>query len=254
MELTIVGSGTLLPDDVHRSPGHLIEHGGAGILLDCGSGVLHGLARDGLDWRGIGQVVLTHFHTDHFGDLASLLWAWKHGVPEASRRSRVLLGPVGLVRVVDALAAAFGDFVHAPGGVLDLVELEPGGAWADATEGVTIRTHSARHTPEALAVRIDTEAGSVGYTGDTGPHPPLGRFFQGVDILISECAVPDGASANNHLSPMDVAELAVAAGPARLVLTHLYPSVERDGLPERIRALGYEGEVLIASDGLRLQV
>ena len=91
--------------------------------------------------------------------------------------------------------------------------------------------------------------GEVGYTGDTGPHPPLGEFFRGVDVLIAECAVPDDAPLDIHLAPTDVAKLALATAPEHLVLTHLYPGVPGAQLPAIVRAGGFQGRVTVARDG-----
>lgn len=252
MRVTIVGSGTLLPDDRHRSPGHLIEWSGGKLLLDCGSGVLHGLARDGLDWRAIGHVVLSHYHTDHIGDLAPLFWAWAHGVPPTEVRSRTILGPPGLRSVLAGLAAAHG-FLSAEG-TLQVVELPRDGHWVDADSGLVIRTHPAVHTPESVLVRVEVERTAVGYTGDTGLGPRVANFFQGTDLLICECGAPDDAKVPIHLSPTEVAELARGAAPGRLVLTHLHPSHPRESLASRLAALGVTVPVVVAEDGFSIEL
>jgi len=254
MEVHVVGSGTLLPDDRHRSAGHLLRWDGGHLLLDCGSGVLHGFARDGLDWRSLSHVAVSHFHTDHVGDLPALFWAWTHGVPEGEAPPRTLIGPVGTRGFLDALRIAHGEYILEPGSPLEVIELRAGDGWEDPNAGFRIRCHDARHSPEALAYRVEAGGVAVGYTGDTGPHPPLGGFFRGVDLLISECAVEDAAEVDIHLSPASAAELAVAADPGILVLTHRYPEVERRGLSDRMRALGVRGRVLVAEDGLRVRV
>jgi ribonuclease BN (tRNA processing enzyme) len=254
VRLTILGSGTLLPDDRHRSAGHLLEWGSGKLLLDCGSGVLHGLARDGLDWRKITHVALSHFHTDHFGDLAPLLFAWKHGVPASGAIERTLLGPPGLGSVLDGLEAAFGPSVRSPGGPLRVVELAREARWEDRAAGLGLRTHPARHSDEAVAYRIEVEGKSVGYTGDPGPFAPLGSFFRGVDVLVSECGVPDDSPVDIHMTPLAVAELAGAAAPARLIVTHLYPGVERGSLASVLRKSGVKGEVTVADDGFAVEL
>ena len=254
MRVTIVGSGTLLPNDRHRSPGHLVETGQATLLLDCGSGVLHGLARDRRDWQAISHVAITHFHTDHFGDLPALLWAWTHGVPKEDQRPRVLLGPPGLERVLTLLTEVHGDHVLRPGCSLEVIELGPRDAWEDPSAELRLQTHATRHTKESVAYRVEADGSTVCYTGDTGPHPPLGVFFRGTELLIAECSTPDHARVENHLSPAEAAELAIAAQARTLVLTHLYPGVERDGLTELIAAFGFRGTVLVAEDGLAIEL
>jgi len=252
-ELTILGAGTLIPDDRRRSPGHLVETEGARILLDCGSGTLHGLEREKKDWWGVTHVAISHFHTDHVGDLAALFWAWKHGGKTRQPMSRKILGPRGLRRLLGALAEAHGDHVLEPGGPLEIVELEPRDTWEDPGAGITVRTHPTPHTDESVAFRVAGEGWAVGYTGDTGPSPELGPFLEAVDILIAECALPDHLATEGHLSPATVTELAVAAAPGVLVLTHFYPEMQTSSLPDLIRAGGYSGTVHAGYDGLRLR-
>ena len=45
-----------------------------------------------------------------------------------------------------------------------------------------------------------------------------------------------------------------SAQPKRLVLTHVYPQLDREALPDLIREAGWNGETVIASDGLTLEV
>ena len=250
MRVTIIGSGTLLPNDRERSPAHLVEYGDHKILLDCGSGSMHGLARDGREWRAISHVAISHFHTDHMGDLPALLWAWTHGAGEWRGVTRTLIGPRGMWRVLEAMSEAYGDYLLEPGASLEVVELEPGESWKAGGGALRIRTHGTIHTEESLAFRIEGEGCAVGYTGDTGPHLPLGAFFRGVDLLISECSVPDGSPRGNHLSPSQVAAMALAAEARHLVLTHMYPAVDRDSAVALIRAAGFAGSVDVGEDGL----
>ena len=148
------------------------------------------------------------------------------------------------------MSAAYGDYVLEPGGPLKVVELAPGGCRTLGSGALRIRAHGTVHTSESLAFRLDGGGCAVGYTGDTGAHPPLGSFFSGVDLLISECSVPDGSPQCNHLSPSQVADLALAAGVGRLVLTHMYPAVDPDEAVALIQAAGFAGGVDVGRDGL----
>jgi ribonuclease BN (tRNA processing enzyme) len=254
MRLTILGSGTLLPDDHHRSPAHWVEEGELRLLLDCGSGALHGLGRERLWWKAVSHVALTHFHTDHVGDLAPLLFALRHGVRPQREEPLYLLGPHGLAAHLGALAAAHGAYIRDPGFPLVVVELAHGERWADPAGRCTLRAHATPHTDSSIAYRVETGGGTLGYTGDTGPSARLGPFFRGVQALIAECSLADPPEADTHLSPRRLTELARAARPGLLVVTHLYPPLRPHKLPALLREAGYEGEVVVARDGTAVEI
>lgn len=229
----IIGSGVLLPDDAHRSYGHWVSAvatrgaeadvgaeagaGGVRLLLDCGSGTLHGMGRDGLPWQELSHMVISHFHADHIGDLAPVLWALRWGARGEDGRPRdrplSVLGPVGLQERMEGLATAFGGWVLDPGFPLSVHEVEPGERWRDPAAGLELVAHAARHSPEALAWRVEARGVAVGYTGDTGPLPELGSFFRGVRVLVAECALRAPDDLDLHLSPVSLVGIAQAAAP-----------------------------------------
>ena len=92
----------------------------------------------------------------------------------------------------------------------------------------------------------------MGYTGDTDQHVDVGSFLQAVDLLISECSLPDELAMEGHLTPTRVAALARVALPKRIMLTHMYPQLPRSEVVELIRKAGWEGEMILAEDGLRV--
>ncbi len=246
----VLGSGTLLPDDRRRSAAHLVRGSGALLLMDCGPGTVHGFDRHGVAWREITHLALTHFHVDHVGDVTALLFAYAHGLAHPRRAPLTVIGPVGVAHLLDALAAAHGDFVRDPGFPVEVVELDPGTTYHAAEWSLTC-TRTA-HTPESVAYRWEGGEGRVGYTGDTGPHPGLGGFFREVDVLICECGQPDPPTLQGHLSPAGVATLAGASSPARVVLTHVFPPMEPGDAADAVRGAGYDGAVIPATDGLWL--
>lgn len=247
---TVLGSGTLLPDDGRRSPAHLLEGPGLRALLDCGSGTLHGLDRHGADWRGLTHVVFSHYHADHIGDLAPLLFALKHGIRPGRDDPLTILGPPGLRDVLEGLRRAFGEFVEDPGFPLRVRELGREASWDRGDGVVRLRLRPTPHTEGSVAQRWEIGGRVAGYTGDTGPDPGLGDFFAGADLLVAECSVPDDSAMDTHLTPSDVAEIARAAQPGLLVLTHAYPPLVPGALPDLVRRAGYTGRVEAGRDGL----
>jgi len=258
LHVTVLGSGTLVPDDRRRSAGHLVEcRGGEGggeaagpvLLLDCGPGVIHGMTRFGLEPGIVTAVALSHFHADHFGDLPHLLFHLVHGLSVPRTHPLEILGPVGLRRRMEALRDAFGGFILDPPFPLEVTELPGEGEWVAHGGRMRLRAFPTGHTPEAVGYRVEGDGGTVGYTGDTGPNAGLAAFLAGVDLLLAECALPDPPSLENHLTPAGVAAMAEISSPSLLLLTHLYPSLDRREVVALVRAAGYSGPVEVAEDG-----
>ncbi len=252
--LTVIGSGTLVPSPNRGCPCHLVESGGFALLLDVGPGAVHGLARQGKPWWRIGHVVLTHYHTDHLGDLPHLLFALKWGAPAARTRPLRVVGPPGLRLRVEALRAAHGNFMVDPGFPVAYEEVDRRATWTAGRGSVRLRFRPTPHTEQSVAVRVELNGGAVGYTGDTGPEPSLGAFFAQTNVLVSECAFADPPPARNHLSPRSVAAIARRAQPDTLVLTHVYPPLDAASVPALVRAAGYEGRVVCAHDGQHFSI
>jgi len=250
--LTILGSGTLVPDASRHSAAHHLRVGSTSILLDCGAGTVHGFARYGVRWQELSHVVLSHFHTDHIGDVGALMFALKNGLTTPRTEPLTLVGPVGLADLLERLAAALGRHVLQPGFELRVVELAPGDAHETGSD-VTLRCHPTPHTPESLAYRVEGAWGSVGYTGDTGPSEAVADFLGRCDVLVAECTVPDATELEAHLSPESLAALAGTARPGLLLVVHVGPRHTPDEAVRRIRR-AYDGIVVpVAADGMRVR-
>ncbi len=247
--VTIVGSGSLLPSAARGSASHHIETPGRRILLDCGSGALHGLARRGIDWRAIDVVALTHRHIDHVGDLAPLLAAYRY---DGRTRPLTLVGPEDVRAFLARLARAHGRWVLDGGYPLDVVPM--GGGDVHRVGDVRIRAFSTAHTEQSIAFRVEHPQATVAYTGDTGPTHGLGGWLLGSEVVITECALPDPPNMDTHLSPLGVAKLLAECTPSVALLTHVYPPHDpesfRETVIDSLRAMGADGtRVIAAHDG-----
>lgn len=131
-------------------------------------------------------------------------------------------------------------------------EIEPGtGAGIGSLQVTAAETP---HTPESLAFQMVGGGSVLGYTGDTGPSDALAEFFRGVDLLLSECSLPEDLVADNHLSPESLARMAVSAGVEWLLVTHVYPQLRRLDVATLIERAGFGGEITMAHDGLELEI
>ena len=248
--LVVVGCGTAAPDGERVCSGYWLETAAARVLFDCGAGIVHNLARFGLPWPDITHLVLTHFHNDHIGDVPMLLFALEYGLARRRTAPLELIGPVGTRARVAAMAEAFGDHVREPGFPLAIHELAGGDS--HQAGDVVLTTCRTPHTETSLAYRAQGAGWSLGYTGDTGPSDVVADFMIDVDLLIAECSLPDEQAMAIHLTPHSLAGLAQRAGPGRLVVTHVYPQLDRYAVPDALAGHGWSGITLLAADGLRL--
>jgi ribonuclease BN (tRNA processing enzyme) len=253
MTLTCIGTGTAVPEPDRVCSGYLLEVDGLRILLDCGGGVVHSMARLGIRWQEITHLLLTHFHNDHIGDVPLLFFAWKHGMRPSRSRPLHVIGPQGTRRLVARMADVFGGHLDEPGFEIHWDEVE-GRRELRLSDSVRLGAQRTRHTENSVAWRLDAHGRSICYTGDTGPDRDLAVFAQGVDLLLIECSLPDGESMPTHLTPSRVADMARIALPKRLLLTHTYPQIDRIAAPALVRQGGWPARVDVAADGDRIDV
>ncbi|MBI2796881.1 MAG: ribonuclease Z [Gemmatimonadetes bacterium] len=278
MRLTAVGTGTAAPTAHEVNAGWYLEAGPVRLLVDCGSGVVHGMAKLGLDWAGITHLALTHFHADHISDIATLVTAWKYGQMVPRTAPLEVIGPPGTLGMLERTAALFGSWMLEPGFPLMVHELDRAApdlaagavaghapaspAGAGTGENAVRRSASTRalpgglelsalpvpHTPESVAYSMARGARRIVYTGDTGPDDALGAWAAGCDVLVAECSLPRVMAVPGHLTPEDCAAMAAAARPHTLVLTHRFPPVGQVDAAGIVRER-FAGTVVLAHDG-----
>ncbi len=243
----VIGSGTVAPAADRVAPAHWVEAGPVSLLLDCGAGALHRMAALGVAWDQVTHVALTHFHTDHWGELPHLLLALRWGIEPARDAPLTLIGPVGLAGRLAHLGGALGDWVQAPGYPLEVIEipLERPLALDDAVE---LEAFPTPHTEESVAYGIRHGGVRVVYTGDTGPSAALAAWALRCDLLVAECSLPADRALDVHLTPAQAGALAREARARKLVLTHFYPPVA-SAHPETTATDMFGGPVVAARDG-----
>jgi ribonuclease BN (tRNA processing enzyme) len=263
MRITFLGTGSAMPTGERFQTGLLLEAGDDRLLVDCGSGALHGLAGTGVGYEGVDTVLLTHHHLDHVSDLLVLLKArWLAG-----EESLTVVGPPGTPALVEELLDVH-DYLQ---GRADLTLRT-----VDATEGEAIRdggsggghhevggfevaATATRHSVPCLAYRFShpDDAGVFAFSGDSEAFPELASFADGAAVLAHDCSFPDDVDVSNHPTPRTLGGALADSGAdiGRVYLTHLYPHT-RGSEEEMLGSIGesYSGDVRIARDGLTVDV
>jgi ribonuclease BN (tRNA processing enzyme) len=248
VKLTILGSGTGVPNGERNSAGYFVESPGVRMMMDCGAGTVHALAGYGVPWERMTHLFISHFHVDHVGELAALFFAFKYGMSIERTEPLTVIGPTGLERVMEGLKSAYKPDLFETEFPVESIIVDPGDRLELDSETVLSVTKTP-HNKESLAVRIDAGDRCLCYTGDTSYSDDVARFFAGASTLISECSFLDRVEMGRHLSATDAAMLARGAGALRLIVTHFYFEVDEHELARRLREQ-YSGEIIVGRDGL----
>jgi len=292
--LTVVlcGTGGPLPDPDRASACTAIVAGGRVHLVDVGPGSWKTLDLARVPTAAVGTVFLTHFHSDHIGDLG-----------EASTQSWIagrttpldVYGPVGTARVVDGFNAAYAQDADArnlhhgeaalprAAATMRTHETTLGDA-ADAdavvldADGLRVTMFRVNHDPvrPAVGYRFDYRGRAVVVSGDTRKSASVVAHAKGADVLVHEALSRDifghviaiakdlglarlaklaGDATEYHTTPQEAAEVARDAGVHTLLFTHLVPGPPNRLLERRFLAgvdEVFPGEVIAGRDGFRL--
>lgn len=215
MRLTILGSGTAGPTARRASAGHLVEWDGGACLLDASAGTYMRALQAGLNPAALRAVLITHFHPDHTGDLAGLLWA-RRNTPDLAAELR-LVGPPGTADLLARFRAVYGDWLAE--GAPCRVDRYPA-----AFDGLAVEAFPARHSPEAVCLRVTADGKVLAYSGDTGDCEGLRAACAGADLALIECTEPQPQE--GHLTPAECEAVVAASNPRQVLLTHIGPGIE----------------------------
>ncbi|HWS91638.1 MAG TPA: ribonuclease Z [Mycobacterium sp.] len=275
IEITLLGTGSPMPDPNRAGPSTLVRTGGQVFLVDCGRGVLQRAAAAGVGAAGLSALLLTHLHSDHIGDLGDVLitrWITTFAPDPAPLP---IIGPPGTAETVDATLKAFGHDIgyriahHAdlnapPAG--EVHEYTEGPVWH--RDGVSIRVAPTDHRPVAptIGFRIESGTTSVVLAADTVPCASLDELATGADALVHTVIRKDVVAnipqqrlkdiCKYHSSAEEAAATAARAGVGTLVMTHYVPALV-PGQEEQWRALAageFGGRIELGDDLHRVDV
>ncbi len=254
IQVTVLGSGTCVPSLARSACSLLMTVGPHQLLFDIGPGSMRRLLEAGVRVQELSYVCISHFHPDHTGELAPLIFANKY--PDATLRQDplTLLGGPGFLDFKKRLEGVYGHWITLDRGLLKWIEAAPEERWEYAADDWRLETIPVRHNPESVAFRLSVNGGpAVVYSGDTDYSENLVDLARDADLLICEAARPDERPVAGHLTPSMAGRMASEAGARRLMLTHFYPDCEEVDLAAQCQRT-YDGPVLLAHDLMRLEV
>jgi ribonuclease Z len=275
IEVTLLGTGSPIPDPNRAGPSTLVRAGGQVFLVDCGRGVLQRAAAVGVGAAGLSALLLTHLHSDHIAELGDvLITSWvTNFTPDPAPLP--IIGPPGTAETVEATLKAFGHDIgyriahhadlNAPPPI-EVHECTEGPVWDRG--GVTIQVAPTDHRPVAptIGFRIEFGGASVVLAGDTVPCASLDELSAGAGALVHTVIRKDILThvpqqrikdvCDYHSSVQEAAATAARAGVGTLVMTHYVPAIA-PGQEEQWRALAaaeFNGQIELGDDLHRVEV
>ena len=269
VDLLILGSGT--PNaDVGRAgaAAAVVDDDGTWVMIDAGRGATQRAIDGDLDLVALRAVFVTHHHSDHLSDLATLATSrWVAGAIEPLQ----VIAPHGpSVRFASTCLDAYEDqSFHGQGGsARPTVSVLGFDATAAVTQvwrvdGWSVSSVLVDHHPIAPAVGYRIEVGdvSVAISGDTAVCDGMRALAADANLLVHEAVLTALASPSTltwNAGVATVGEMAAAVGVGTVVLTHLLPAprtlAHHDNYIAEARAGGWSGPLHIAHDLLRLRV
>lgn len=208
VRVLLCGTSSPLPRRQSAKACTLVVAGGRLFIVDIGPEATENLALWRIPTPRVEAVFLTHFHSDHIGELGELnMQGWAQG----RVRPLNVYGPVGLDQVVAGFNTAYSfdrQYRHAlhshDSGMLPVEAavmiahpadfVQPGDVPSGRTHvvynqgGVVVTAIEADHRPvsPAFSYRFDYKGRSVVITGDTVFNAGLARAAKGADVLVSE--------------------------------------------------------------------
>lgn len=242
MRLTILGSSASYPDAGRACAGHLVQSGETAVLLDCGNGVLSNLGKL-IDPTHLAAVFVTHGHIDHFADIYALQAALRYA-PTGPMPPLPLYVPEGLFTRMQGALGEHGASELA--GAYQVHELEAG--HAVQIGGLSVTPHPVEHMGTAFALVVEADGARLCYTSDTKAGGPVLAAARGAALLLAEATLPPAYEGKApHMTPAEAAHLAADARVGTLVMTHLWPTVDREAAVATARET-FGGRVAVAEE------
>ncbi len=265
LRVILCGTSSPLPDPGRAKACTVVVAGDKAYVVDTGPESWEQLARMQFPGARIAGVFITHFHSDHIGDLGefrmqTMVAGRDHFLP--------VYGPHGVRNLVDGFNLAYEEdarlrLAHHGATVINLaaspLEAREFGKTFKGeltAEDVILQDGDLKvtafevdHDPirPAVGYRFDWKGRSIVVSGDTAMTPNLVENSRGADILVAESLSPSlvatmknitaaqgnprvskimGDIPDYHASPVEIATMANEAGVKLLVYTHHIPSAQ----------------------------
>ena len=289
----LLGSGGPINNEKRVASSIAIIAAGEFLLFDVGPGSYRNVDVMRLPAGNLSAIFLTHFHSDHIGDLGEAnMLSWVNG----REKPLEVYGPKGVEKVVKGFEMAYEldtgyRIAHHGNEILSSesskmiskpipIENHDQRKMCFDRNGLKVFSFLVDHSPikPAFGYRIEYKGNIVAITGDTVKNNNLVKHCKNADLLFSEAIsysmlnnIVAGAKKlkfdryakiltdiqNYHMNPVTAAELAKEANVKKLIFMHITPYLPNENA-EKMYLKGvreiFNGEIVLGEDKMKFHL
>jgi len=199
-----------------RTAGIRIISEGLNLHLDPGPGALVHSINEGLDPQKLNAVFVSHCHPDHYTDAEVLIEAMTRGM---TRKLGVLAAAKSVLTGNNLCEPSISKYHQQ----MPEQKIEAVPNMKFQVGDVNVLATEARHTdPDTVGFRFETrDFGDFAYTSDTEYFEGIGKYYEGVRLLVLCVMRPAGKPWKGHMTTNDAIKIVEETRPEQAVLTHL---------------------------------
>jgi len=219
------------------------------LHLDPGPGALVHSINEGLDPQKINAIFVSHCHPDHYTDAEVLIEAMTRGM---TKKRGIIAASKSVLSGNNVCEPSISKYHQQM--PEQKIEATPKMRFSAYT--LNVLATEARHTdPDAVGFRFETkEFGDFAYTSDTEYFEGIGKYYEGVRLLMLCIMRPSGNPWKGHMTTNDAVKILEEARPEMAILTHFGMQMIFKG-PAREAKLIEEKtgtQTVAATDGMRI--
>lgn len=224
IEVIPLGTVSPYPKENMNCPGFLIKYNNKNVLLDCGNGITR-LLKLPKDLENL-NVIITHYHKDHFGDIGALQYASYvyHNLGILNSKIKIYL-PENDINFSKQM------IISSTESYAEYFDINDNFSFSVDDLNVSFKDNNS-HSIESFMVKLQNKDFKIVYTSDVGitNFNALIDFCKDADLLICESSFLKKHNSNSkaHLTAYDASILAKKSNSKKLLLTHFWPEEDKN--------------------------